>query len=406
MPLNVWQRNITDEHGNVISGAEVEVFFAGLATKPTLKSSLYGASLTNPFDADVAGFAQFYANDGLYDIAVNGDIVWSDVQLGNNIIDNVAALSSITAVAGQVYKLKEYHAGTGVGGGDLVAFAGTATIDGGLTLAGPHGYYFKRTGYSEIHVNMYGANGAITESSATDETSAILAACAAAQADPCRVLRFGPFYYKISSTITVTEPIFIRGTNPAGEGFPGGITDTVGTKITWLGGFFSMMFISNVNMGGLVENIHFDANGLAAYCVHADTVVFWKFRNIWCEKARVYGYILDSRFGTCSWNIFEQCRFSAGYNCSAVAALHFAGYEGGYNVCHNTMINTIIEHAGDAIAMQLGFCDNCTFHDTYINRSASGFAGVSNKPGVGYVASGSSYAYSNFFFHLQAGNGV
>lgn len=145
MTLNVWQRNIVDESGNIISEAEIEVFYAGLATKPTLYSSITGDALTNPFDASVSGFAQFYAADGLYDIAVNGDVLWSDVPLGNNIIENVAALSTFTPVVGQVYYLKEFESGAGTAGGPIEAKAGAITPDNKNTFASASsGVYFER----------------------------------------------------------------------------------------------------------------------------------------------------------------------------------------------------------------------------------------------------------------------
>jgi len=158
-------------------------------------------------------------------------------------------------------------------------------------------------------------------------------------------------------------------------------------------------------MGGSVRNIHFSGAGTAAYCVHADTIVSWEFDNLWCERAAIHQFHLDARYGTCSWNTLRNIRVSTGYVCSAESGVMFNGYDGGYNVCHNTVINLNVEHAGDAVGLLLGFCDNNTFIDTYINRASSGFTGASSKPGVGYVISGAVYAYSNFFFHLQAGNG-
>ena len=57
------------------------------------------------------------------------------------VIDNVAALASTPVVAGSVYYLKEYHAGTRKGGRALVGVAGSATYDNVVTFAGSGGYF-------------------------------------------------------------------------------------------------------------------------------------------------------------------------------------------------------------------------------------------------------------------------
>lgn len=57
------------------------------------------------------------------------------------IIENVAALASTPVVAGSVYYLKEYHAGTGKGGRELVGVAGSTTYDNVVTFAGSGGYF-------------------------------------------------------------------------------------------------------------------------------------------------------------------------------------------------------------------------------------------------------------------------
>jgi hypothetical protein len=56
-------------------------------------------------------------------------------------IENVAALALTPVVAGRTYYLKEYHAGTGKGGRDLVGVAGSTTYDNVLTFAGSGGYF-------------------------------------------------------------------------------------------------------------------------------------------------------------------------------------------------------------------------------------------------------------------------
>lgn len=81
--LSAWQRTITDSAGKGLSFAEVEVFHAGGSNKPALYADRDGtASLTNPFTADAEGFARFYVEGGIYDVAVNGTLAWLFVPIG------------------------------------------------------------------------------------------------------------------------------------------------------------------------------------------------------------------------------------------------------------------------------------------------------------------------------------
>jgi len=106
MSLNVWQRNIVDESGNTISGAEVEIFHSGSSTKPLIYSNSSGAVLTNPFGADISGFANFYAIDGFYDISINGVVLWQNVELGAAEYDTISQLQTARLSVGQVVRTK------------------------------------------------------------------------------------------------------------------------------------------------------------------------------------------------------------------------------------------------------------------------------------------------------------
>ena len=60
------------------------------------------------------------------------------------LVPNVAALSSIAAVAGRVYYLREYHAGGVLGGGNLIGYATSVTPDNASSFSGSVGTHFKR----------------------------------------------------------------------------------------------------------------------------------------------------------------------------------------------------------------------------------------------------------------------
>jgi len=89
MLFNVFQKTIVDEFGNTLPSAAIDVYVAGTLTRATLYSDLEGATpITNPFNADGNGFAQFYTESGSYDISANlggSSATWSDVELGRNL---------------------------------------------------------------------------------------------------------------------------------------------------------------------------------------------------------------------------------------------------------------------------------------------------------------------------------
>lgn len=87
---------------------------------------------------------------------------------GTLVIDNVAALASTPVVAGAVYYLKEYHAGTGAGGGWLVGVAGSTTYNN-VTLFAGSGGYFRRISFGKfLNPLMAGARG---DGSTNDRTA-------------------------------------------------------------------------------------------------------------------------------------------------------------------------------------------------------------------------------------------
>lgn len=86
------------------------------------------------------------------------------------IIDNFAALASTPVVAGSVYYLKEYHTGTGYGGGQLLGVAGSTTYDNGITFSGGGGY-FRRINYPRLTPYMFG----LKKDGVTDGATAMLA---------------------------------------------------------------------------------------------------------------------------------------------------------------------------------------------------------------------------------------
>ena len=69
MTSPVWQATVTDDTGDVLPGAQIDVVIESTGTDATLFSNRSGTtSLSNPFFADSEGFAQFYTDAGAYRI--------------------------------------------------------------------------------------------------------------------------------------------------------------------------------------------------------------------------------------------------------------------------------------------------------------------------------------------------
>lgn len=139
MPYNVWQRNVVDESGNVIPLAEIEIFHAGESTKPVIYSSDAGASLTNPFDADIAGFAQFYTISGFYDIAINGTVLWENIQIGAGEYDTAAQLALSANRIGDRLETKGCLSIGDAGHGTFIVEAASGAPDGYSRVLLPNG---------------------------------------------------------------------------------------------------------------------------------------------------------------------------------------------------------------------------------------------------------------------------
>jgi hypothetical protein len=132
------------------------------------------------------------------------------------VIPNVSALSSITAVAGRVYELKEYNVGTGKGGGQLIGKVGAITPNNITTFAGLAGTYFERINYDCITPYTRGAIG----DKVADDTAAVQAVI-----DYCTLnkikLRLSKGSYRTTAPLTIpqnTSPGNAYGITIEGDG--------------------------------------------------------------------------------------------------------------------------------------------------------------------------------------------
>ena len=84
---SAWQATIQNEFGDILPGAEITVVNESTGLPATIYSGRTGGTLTNPFFADVNGFAQFYAESSEYRItALDGGSgftnTWRYVEIG------------------------------------------------------------------------------------------------------------------------------------------------------------------------------------------------------------------------------------------------------------------------------------------------------------------------------------
>jgi hypothetical protein len=173
VPYRVTAIKKTDPTGNnILPLASVAIVKSGGGYAQLWDDEAGTAVRANPFQVDSNGERQVWLNGGEYNVSVAGGQSW-DIKLvgGSDIlsIENVAALATYTPVVGQVYYLKEYHAGTGFGGSDVVGKIGSITPDNVTTFACAGLTYVERINVSTWTPRHAGAYG----NGSNDDTVAI-----------------------------------------------------------------------------------------------------------------------------------------------------------------------------------------------------------------------------------------
>lgn len=93
-----WQRSITDDAGNLLTGVQISVFQQDGITPATIYSGLTDAAMANPFNTGVQTVARFYAEPGLYVVRAFKEGVgtqeWVNVDIsGWSVREDVPAMS-------------------------------------------------------------------------------------------------------------------------------------------------------------------------------------------------------------------------------------------------------------------------------------------------------------------------
>lgn len=136
--MNVWQRSVVDEAGNVMPLASVEVRDQVTSGLVQLYSDYAGASaIGNPIAADADGFVRFYADTGRYRIEATSGVVsrvWEDELLGlpaaNIKYDRTEAeiAASVTPVSSQYQPGHSFRHMTAAQIADVSGFTGAVDV--------------------------------------------------------------------------------------------------------------------------------------------------------------------------------------------------------------------------------------------------------------------------------------
>ena len=116
MTLSAWQATVQDANGNIVPSAEVTVLVESTGLPATIYSTRGGAALSNPFTADINGFAQFYANKGEYRITAVAGVfsnIFRYVRIGDAGGYDVQS-SPTDATAGRLLTNETTHIGGNV----------------------------------------------------------------------------------------------------------------------------------------------------------------------------------------------------------------------------------------------------------------------------------------------------
>ena len=163
--------------GIPLVGGQLFTYAAGASPTPPNYQATYkdsaGTANTNPVILDSNGECDLWLSDLVYKYVLKnsiGNTVWTvdnittasgsvSVAINALFIDTWAAISTVTpSAAGQLFTLKQHTSG-GLGGGTLMAFAGSVTDDGGTRKNCLGGFYLKRTDCVEIPPEAFGAIG-------------------------------------------------------------------------------------------------------------------------------------------------------------------------------------------------------------------------------------------------------
>ena len=236
----------------------------------------------------------------------------------------------------------------------------------------------------------------------TDNNSAMLALIAACSASgTAKRVIFPAGVAALSGHYTITTPIMFIGEGQA-AGADSTIPASSGSSFKYIGTAGGTFFTrSYVNRGGGFDGVDINCNGLAAMGLDDESILGARDALSIRNYTNV-GWKCGAPTVTNSWNTHTSTYLDdGGYGTTGKCALWMTGTSGGGNACHNSFVNTIINHSGTMHGIYLGGCDNNSFVMTYIFRGPGGTGnGVYVDP-----TEISTFPVNNTFYHLEAGLG-
>lgn len=263
-----------DTAGNPLTGGKVYTYAAGTTTPLATYVDAGGVTTnTNPIILDVRGEASIWLNSAAYKFVLKSaadTLIWT--------VDNITSTDAVTTyVVGLLNAFKADLANTtdATKGDALVGFRQS---NAGGILPNAVGRTVHQKLQEIISVKDFGATGDGT----TDDTTTIQNAInVVGSAGIYGTIYFPAGTYKITSTLNVTQPIFLQGAGAGAGGYPVGPTPT---KLSWAGGSAPMIiFGSNGSSpfnGGGIKDMSIDANQLATGCLKIIDCVHSDFANL------------------------------------------------------------------------------------------------------------------------------
>jgi len=154
---------------NIVAGASVNILKVSGGAATIYSDAAGTTTITLPTVTDSNGELKFFIARGEYNYVIAGVTYRKDVIGAVNqgdVIDTWAAIATVTPnAAGQLFTLKQHTSG-GLGGGALMAFAGSVADDGGSKKNCLGGFYLKRVHYDTLTAFDFGA----VKDSSTDVT--------------------------------------------------------------------------------------------------------------------------------------------------------------------------------------------------------------------------------------------
>jgi len=207
--MQKYQNSVTGRNGDVVIGGSVLIKLAGTATPATLYSDDGITPTDNPLTTDANGYFEFYAADGLYDIAVNGQNAYT----AELIVDALTGLagrptSSELAAPGAAALIGATVDGNVQDSLDAKVYSAALAADDGPTLIG-----FKRSAIADtIPVDLYDwldtmpirdVEAGCVGNGVSDDTLALNVLTAAGLAAGCKVVGRVGATYKITDTVHI-----------------------------------------------------------------------------------------------------------------------------------------------------------------------------------------------------------